>query len=368
MCDRKIIFEDGQSFLGTGFGANIDAVSEVVFNTSMVGYQEILSDPSYFGQMVCMTYPLIGNYGLTDDDYETLRPFIGGFIVRQYNDHPSGYNYTKTLDESLKEHKIPGISGVDTRQIIKVIRSKNNIRALLTFREVTAEEGVRIINSTKKLKNHVEKVSCTKFWHSRCANFKYTVVVIDCGVKHNVIRSLKKRGCNVIIVPYKTSAKQILELQPDGVLVSNGPGDPCDNQYVMETIKLIQGVVPIFGICLGHQLIALANGAKTYRMKFGHRGANHPVKEVLTGKIEITAQNHSYAVEKASLSGTDIRLTHENILDGAVEGIEIEKKDVFSVQYHPESAPGPQDSSYLFDRFITKMQKRKRQNVGPSLF
>ncbi|MDR1466914.1 MAG: glutamine-hydrolyzing carbamoyl-phosphate synthase small subunit [Oscillospiraceae bacterium] len=360
MKNRKIIFENGQSFLGIGFGANVDTVKEVVFNTSMVGYQEIFSDPSYFGQIVCMTYPLIGNYGLIDDDYETPRPFIGGFIVREYNDHPSNYNYTKTLDESLKEHGIPGIFGIDTRQITGLIRSRNNIHALMTSCNVTVERGLEIINSTEKIKNHVKNVSSSKAWHSRSANFEYTVIIIDCGVKYNVIRSLKKRKCNVFIVPHDTDFKKILALQPDGVLISNGPGDPKDNPCVIETIKNLQGKLPILGICLGHQLIALANGGSTCRMRFGHRGGNHPVREISNGKIEMTSQNHSYAVEKTSLSGTKICLTHENILDGEIEGIEIKGEDTFSVQYHPESAPGPQDSSYLFDRFIEKMRNKKR--------
>jgi carbamoyl-phosphate synthase small subunit len=355
--DRKLIFENGESFLGTGFGANLDAVQEVVFNTSMVGYQEIFSDPSYYGQMTCMTYPLIGNYGLTDDDYETKKPRIGGFIVREYNDRPSNYRYTKTLSDDLKEHNIPGISGVDTRQITRMIRDYGSVRALLTDPSVTTERGLEIIKETPIIHDHVERVSCSRLWYSRTSNFRYSVVIVDCGVKHNIIRSLIKRKCNVIIVPHDTSADEILGLRPDGMLLSNGPGDPEDNGGIIKVIKRLQGTLPIFGICLGHQLIALANGAKTFKMKFGHRGGNHPVRELRTNKIEMTSQNHSYAVDMGSLEGTRLKLTHINLLDNTAEGVEVDEDSVFSVQYHPESSPGPQDSAYLFDRFIGKIEE-----------
>ncbi|MDR3178509.1 MAG: glutamine-hydrolyzing carbamoyl-phosphate synthase small subunit [Oscillospiraceae bacterium] len=355
MVNKKLIFENGKSFLGTGFGADVNTVKEAVFNTSMVGYQEIFSDPSYFGQIVCMTYPLIGNYGITDEDYETPRPFLGGFIVREYNNSPSNYKCTKTLEEDLKEYNIPGISFVDTRQITKMIRDEGSIRVLLTSSDTTLDEGLSILKKSKKITNQTRNVSCKKKWRSCTANFKYTVVVLDCGVKLSVIKSLVKRKCNVIVVPYNTSSEEILKLNPNGLLISNGPGDPRDNLKVIEVIKNLQGKISIFGICLGHQLIALANGAEIYKMKFGHHGGNHPVKEISTDKIEITSQNHSYAVKKESLKNTKIFLTHVNLLDDAVEGIEIKNENVFSVQYHPESSPGPQDSSYLFDRFIGKL-------------
>ncbi|MDR0738567.1 MAG: glutamine-hydrolyzing carbamoyl-phosphate synthase small subunit [Oscillospiraceae bacterium] len=357
MPEKKIIFENGESFVGEGFGANKDALFRVVFNTSVVGYQEILSDPSYYAQIVCMTYPLIGNYGLTDDDYENSKLFVGGFIVREHNDKPSNYRSVKTLDEVLEEYEIPGVFGVDTRKITRMLRDEGNMRALITSSDVSVGTGVSKIKNKPELKSLVKMVTCKKIWQQKKSSFKYTIVVLDCGTKFNIIRMLQKRRCKVVVVPYNTEFQEIFLFKPNGVLISNGPGDPRDLPEVVRTIKKLQGKVCIFGICLGHQLIALANGAKVYEMKFGHRGSNHPVRNLITKKIEITSQNHSYSVDKSSLINTRLELTHENLLDNEVEGLRITKDNIFSVQYHPEHAPGPHDSEYLFDEFKRNMDR-----------
>ena len=290
--DRKIILENGEEYYGYGFGDTADRVCEIVFNTSMVGYQEIVSDPSYTYQMVVMTYPLIGNYGIADDDFETKNPTIGGLIVREYNDNPSNFRYTKTLSEILEENHIPAISGVDTRKITRSIRNFGSRRVLITGVDTTLEKGLEIIKNTPVPHDAVSKVSCKKRWYSRTSNHKFNVVAVDCGIKLNIIRSLNARGCNVTVVPYNTTADEILSMKPDGVFLSNGPGDPEDVQPVIDLVKELRGKKPIFGICLGHQMISLAYGAKTYKLKFGHRGGNHPVKNLLNNKIEITSQNH----------------------------------------------------------------------------
>ncbi|MGM9794831.1 MAG: glutamine-hydrolyzing carbamoyl-phosphate synthase small subunit [Candidatus Aphodosoma sp.] len=357
--NKKIVLENGNEFFGYGFGADIEAINEIVFNTSMVGYQEIMSDPSYTDQMVVMTYPLIGNYGITDEDYETKFPTLGGLIVREYNDVPSNFRYTKTLSEVLEEHNIPGISGVDTRQITRIIRSEGSQRVIITDASVSKEEALRRIAESPISHDQVSRVSCKKRWFSRTPNHKFDVVAIDCGIKYNIIRSLNNRNCNVTVVPYNTSIEDILAFQPDGIFLSNGPGDPTDVPQVIEIVKQLHGKLPIFGICLGHQIISLAYGAKTYKLKFGHRGGNHPVKNLETGKLEITSQNHSYAVDSESLKGTGLTTTHINLLDNTIEGVECIKDRIFSVQYHPESAPGPQDSAYLFDKFINLMKNKR---------
>ena len=354
--DRKIILEDGSEYLGYGLGSNADRVCEIVFNTSMVGYQEIISDPSYTYQMVVMTYPLIGNYGITDEDFESKNLTIGGLILRDYNDMPSNFRYTKTLSEVMEESGIPGIYGVDTREITRSIRDIGSRRVLICGVDTTREEGLEIIRSTPVPRDAVSKVSCAKRWYSRTSNPKYNVVAIDCGIKLNIIRSLNKIGCNVTVVPYNTTAREIEFMKPDGVFLSNGPGDPEDVTPVIETVRSLAGKYPIFGICLGHQIISLAYGARTYKLKFGHRGGNHPVKNLENNKIEITSQNHSYAVEADSIKDTDLEITHINLLDNTVEGVECKRDRVFSVQYHPESAPGPQDSGYLFNKFISIME------------
>ena len=355
---KKIVLENGMEFYGYGFGADREAINEVVFNTSMVGYQEIMYDPSYTDQMVVMTYLLLGNYGITDEDYETKFPSVGGLIVREYNDMPSNFRYTKTLSEVFEEHNIPGISGVDTRMLTRIIRNEGSQRVLLTAVDTPVEEALRRIRERAVPTDQVSRVSCKKRWFSRTPNHKYEVIAIDCGIKYNIIRHLNQKGCNVTVVPFDTKAEEIMAFQPDGLFLSNGPGDPENVQSVIEVVRELRGKLPIFGICLGHQLISLAYGAETYKLKFGHRGGNHPVKNLLTDKVEITSQNHSYAVRNESLKDTGLEATHINILDNTVEGVQSVKDKVFSVQYHPESAPGPQDSSYLFDRFIEMMEQK----------
>lgn len=355
--DKKIVLENGKEFYGYGFGADVTAINELVFNTSMVGYQEIISDPSYTDQMVCMTYPLIGNYGMTDEDYETKVPTMGGLIVREYNDLPSNFRYTKTLSEVLLEYDIPGISGVDTRMITRIIRDEGSQKVMICDANKPLVDALQMVRDYQIPTDMVSRVSCKKRWYSRTPNHKYDVVAIDCGIKHNIIRKLNEKGCNVTVVPFDTSADEIMKMQPDGLFLSNGSGNPEDVQPVINVVKELHGQLPIFGICLGHQMISLALGAKTFKMKFGHRGGNHPVMNIETGKIEITSQNHSYAVDVKSLEGTPLTLTHKNLLDDTAEGVESAENKLFSVQYHPESAPGPQDSAYLFDKFIDLMAK-----------
>ena len=355
--DKKIILENGKEFYGYGFGADRTAINELVFNTSMVGYQEIISDPSYTDQMVCMTYPLIGNYGMADDDYETRVPTMGGLIVREYNDLPSNFRYTKTLSEVLKEYDIPGISGVDTRMITRIIRSEGSQKVIICDADMPYDEAYKMLQDYVIPIDMVSRVSCKSRWYSRTPNHKFDVVAIDCGIKLNIVRKLNEKGCNVTVVPFDTTAEEIMKLRPDGLFLSNGPGDPENVQPVINVVKELCGKLPIFGICLGHQMISLALGAHTFKMKFGHRGGNHPVMNLETGRIEITSQNHSYAVSVDSLEGTPLTLTHKNLLDNTAEGVESAENKIFYVQYHPESAPGPQDSTYLFDKFISLMSK-----------
>ena len=359
--DRKLILEDGSEYLGYGFGDFGDKVCEIVFNTSMVGYQEVLSDPSYTYQAVVMTYPLIGNYGMTEEDYETKIPTIGGMIVHEYNDSPSNFRSVASLSEVMEKYQIPGVSGIDTRKLTRSIRDLGSRKVLITGVNTTLGEGLEILAKTEIPRDAVSKVSCKKIWYSRTAREKYHVVAIDCGMKMNIVRELKKRGCRVTVVPWNTPASVIEGLRPSGVFISNGPGDPADVSEVIETIRQLRGKYPMFGICLGHQMIALAYGAKTYKMKFGHRGGNHPVKDVATGKIETTSQNHSYAVDASTVDGTGLTVTRINLLDETVEGLACEKDRVFSVQYHPEGAPGPEDSVFLFDQFVEWMERETKE-------
>lgn len=355
--NKKLILEDGSEYFGYAFGADEERVLEIVFNTSMAGYQEIISDPSYTFQGVVHTYPLIGNYGINTEDDETKTPTIGGVIVAEYNDEPSNFRSTETLSEKLKRYHIPGIEGIDTRKLARSIRDHGSRMGILTGVQTSVQEGLKKIETAGIRHDAVPLVSTKNVWHAPVKNAKFKVAAIDCGIKLNIVRSMNARGIDVMVFPYNTTAAEIKRYSPDGLFLSNGPGDPQDVTPVIELVKELKGKLPIFGICLGHQIIALAYGAKTYKLKFGHRGGNHPVKNLLTGKVEITSQNHSYAVDVESVKGTGLEITHINLLDKTVEGLRCEKDSVFSVQYHPESAPGPEDSKYLFDQFIENMQK-----------
>lgn len=353
---KKLVLENGKEFPGYGFGADRNAVCEIVFNTSMVGYQEIVSDPTYTEQIVVMTYPLMGNYGFADEDYESKFPSMGGMVVRECCDAPSNFRYTKTLNEAFEELDVPGISGVDTRMITRIIRNEGTQRAAIVNYDMPHEEVMKLILQSEPKRNLLERISCKKRWFSRTPNHKWDVVAIDCGIKYSFIRQLNAKGCNVTIVPYNSTPEEILAFNPDGIFVSNGPGNPAEASVVCETIKALQGKLPIFGVDLGHQLIAMSYGAENVKMKVGHRGANHPVKNLESGKLEIVAQNHGYTVDEESIASTPITVTHRNLLDNTVAGIEVMEDHIFSVQYQPDCSP-ESSSTYLFDKFIKLMEK-----------
>jgi carbamoyl-phosphate synthase small subunit len=350
----RLILEDGTVFTGEAFGAEGESFGEVVFNTGMTGYQEVLTDPSYYGQIVTMTYPLIGNYGVNVDDIESSLVHVRGFVVREWSEYPSNWRSMGTLDEYLKRHNVIGIHGIDTRMLTKKIRVHGTMAGVITTLDRPVEEYVEKLNSDHLLpRDQVAQVSTKSTY--RCPGEKRRVVAMDFGMKAGILRSLLARGCDVTVVPAYTKFEEIMAWKPHGVFLSNGPGDPADLPEIIETVRQLIPAVPMFGICLGHQLIALACGAKTERLKFGHRGANHPVKDLLTGRCYITSQNHGYVVIEESLAGTGLELTHINQNDGSVEGLRHTKYPVFSVQYHPEARPGPDDSDYLFDRFMDVM-------------
>ncbi|ASQ48465.1 glutamine-hydrolyzing carbamoyl-phosphate synthase small subunit [Leptotrichia sp. HSP-334] len=355
--DKQLVLEDGSVYKGYGIGADIEMAGEVVFNTAMTGYQETLSDPSYNGQIITFTYPLIGNYGINRDDYETINPSIKGIVTREICRKPSNFRKEFTLDEVLKDLNIPGISGIDTRSLTKKIREHGTIKGIITGIEKDAQKVAESLRKNNLPTNQIEQVSTKKAFLS--SGLGKRVVLIDLGMKSGIMRELNLRGCDIIVMPHDASAKEILRQKPDGIMLSNGPGDPVDVPETISTIKDLIGKVPIFGICMGHQLISLACGAKTYKLKFGHRGANQPVKNLITGKVDITAQNHGYAVDIDSLKDTDLELTHIAVNDGTCEGVRHKKYSVFSVQYHPEASPGPHDPNYLFDQFIENMKKYK---------
>ncbi len=366
-----LLLEDGTIFGGTSFGAKGQKCGEVVFNTSMTGYQEILTDPSYNEQIITMTYPLIGNYGTNNCDWESEKVFASGFIVKENCSYPSNWRNKDSLSDYLEANNVIGLEGIDTRTLVKHIRTEGAMKGIISSTDLD------ISNLKKKLESYpglvgrdiVKDVTVKKpySWNKSVIDIlnpnkqkpkkKYKVVAFDFGIKHNILRLLCSHGCDVKVVSAAASAEEVLIQKPDGVFLSNGPGDPAPVNYAVDTVKSLLGKLPIFGICLGHQILSLALGGKTYKLKFGHRGANHPVKNLQTGTIEITSQNHGFCVDMDSLKNKDIELTHMNLNDNTVEGIRCKELRAFSVQYHPEASPGPHDSSYLFEAFIELIGK-----------
>jgi carbamoyl-phosphate synthase small subunit len=356
--NRKLILESGEIFYGEAFGAEKMIEGEVVFNTSMTGYQEIISDPSYCGQIVCMTYPLIGNYGINRDDFETISPSIKGLIVKEVCDLPSNFRCQMSLNDYFSAKGLSGIQGVDTRRLARILRNTGVVKGKIVAADANEAEVIAALKATTFPTDQVPTVSTKNSYASPGRGNK--VVLVDFGSKLGIIRELSQRDCDITVVSQDTTAEEILLLKPDGVMLSNGPGDPQDNHGAIEMIKQIMGKVPIFGICLGHQLIGLASGAKTFKLKFGHRGANHPVLDVKTNKVAITSQNHGYAIDQESLKYTDLEETHIALNDRTNEGVKHKIHPCFSVQYHPEASPGPEDANYLFDEFIELMNAFKK--------
>ena len=351
-----LILEDGTVFEGTSIGSSREVISEIVFNTSMTGYLEVLTDPSYAGQAVVMTYPLIGNYGICREDMESRQAWPDGYIVRELSRIPSNFRSGDTIDHFLKEQDIPGISGIDTRALTKILREKGTMNGMITTNGDYDLEEVKEKIRQYTVKGVVLKTSVKKPYVLPGDGKK--VALLDCGAKDNIARNLNKRGCEVTVYPADTPAEEILKTNPDGIMLSNGPGDPAENGGIIEEVrKLYESSVPIFAICLGHQLMALATGAKTYKLKYGHRGGNHPVKDLETGRVYITSQNHGYAVDEESLDPSVAVPAFVNVNDKTNEGLKYVGKNIFTVQYHPEACPGPLDSGYLFDRFMRMMEE-----------
>ncbi len=360
--DAALALADGRVFRGKGFGADADASGEAVFTTTMTGYQEVCTDPSFRGQIVCMTYPLIGNYGVNDDDHESRNPWIAGLVVRELDHHPSNWRSTGDIDAYLKAAGIPGISGVDTRALTRHIRSVGDTRAVLVRNAADLGDDVLVerawlaqLPGEQDVVGEVQGRETERFGDGDGSH----IVVIDCGVKRNIVRSLVKRGARVTVVPYGTPYGEVEALRPDGVVVSPGPGDPANLDDGLDIVEhLLADNRPYFGICLGHQLLARAIGAKTSKLKFGHRGGNHPVRDELSGRVSITAQNHSYRVDDDTLpEGGGWLVGLRNLNDGSVEGIRHHDRPVLSVQFHPEASPGPEDNGYLFDRFLEMVER-----------
>ncbi|MDM8522175.1 glutamine-hydrolyzing carbamoyl-phosphate synthase small subunit [Desulfococcaceae bacterium HSG8] len=367
-----LALEDGRTFEGHSFTGPGETSGEIVFNTGMSGYQEVLTDPSYRGQMVTMTYPLIGNYGINPDDIESDRIQVSGFLVREYQDFPSNFRSVSTLADYLSKHGIMGIEGLDTRALTRHIRNAGAMRAFISTQDLDPESlvgkagGIPSMAGQDLVRNVTTAVPY--YWTDgkphpcdplndtiRKHRGKYAVIAFDFGIKYNILRCLEAAGCEVTVVPASTTADMVKSMKPDGIFFSNGPGDPEPVTSAIETIRELLGYCPMLGICLGHQLLGLALGGKTFKLKFGHRGANQPVKNLLTGRIEITSQNHGFAVDPGSLSEKDIELTHINLNDNTLEGFRHRKYPVIAVQYHPEASPGPHDAQYMFDEFTAMM-------------
>ena len=367
-----LALEDGTVFEGESFGAAGETAGEVIFNTSMTGYQEILTDPSYRGQIVVMTTPLIGNYGVNRSDIESAKPQAEGFVVRELSPIASSWRKEETLEGWLKSQGTVAIQGIDTRALTILLRVKGALKGVLSTTDLDEKRAVEKARNGPGLigRDLVKEVTCKEIhpWAETPAQTgmpaqtgtpaqkKFRVVAIDCGMKANIPRMLTQAGCQVFVAPATVSVKQILELKPSGLFLSNGPGDPEGMPYLVSTVRECVGKLPIFGICLGHQILGLALGGKTYKLKFGHHGANHPVLEVRTGRVEITAQNHGFSVDPASIPGGDVEMTHLNLNDKTCEGMRHKKEPVFSVQYHPEASPGPHDAHHHFQRFVKMME------------
>ena len=360
MTKAILVLEDGRTFNGASFGADGETFGEMVFNTSMTGYQEILTDPSYAGQIVCMTYPLIGNYGVNEADVESRRPWVEGFVVRESSRIKSNWRATESLDDYLRRNNIVGIEHIDTRALVRHIRDKGAMRAGISTVELDADALLAKILASPEMTNRELASAVTikeRYDYEAESKSDFHIVAYDFGVKTNSLREFSKFGCRVTVVPADTPASEVMALEPDGIFLSNGPGDPASMKSVIDEIKkLVETETPVFGICLGHQLIGSAFGGETYKLKFGHRGGNQPIKDLTTGKIEITSHNHGFAVDAESLPA-DVEVTHVNLNDNTVAGLRHKTLPVFSVQYHPESAPGPHDSEYLFERFVELMKK-----------
>nr|WP_148507647.1 carbamoyl phosphate synthase small subunit [Streptococcus sp. 2_1_36FAA] len=352
MVKRLLILENGMIFEGEAFGADLLVTGEIVFNTGMTGYQESITDQSYNGQILTFTYPLVGNYGVNRDDYESILPTCKGVVVYEYARRASNWRQQLSLDEFLKIKKIPGISGIDTRALTRIIRQHGTMRATIANANGSIERLQDQLQSIVLPTDNIKQVSTKQSYPAPGTG--RNVVLVDFGLKHSILRELAKRNCSVTVVPYDISAEEILQLNPDGVMLSNGPGNPEDVPEALDMIRGVQGKIPIFGICMGHQLFSMANGAKTHKMKFGHRGFNHAVREIATGRVDFTSQNHGYAVSREGLPECLI-VTHEEINDKSVEGVRHRDYPAFSVQFHPDAAPGPHDADYLFDEFMEMM-------------